>query len=261
MSPIRELFGEGLVVCQEGDPEEIAISKRYGYRPVATEKNLGIQGGVARAIEIAAHDIVLFVENDWRYLNPASEIITNVFEAFRTCNLDLVKLFLPLNLPRKFTRYWHSRLPLRRKSLGVLRWKEANAYKAEAIRFVDTNSLCSDYLTPVSKELWLTDSRFIKWSNNPFIVKKRVFLDSILPFANQNPTAKLINGFPDLEVPINCVRNRWWWRKQQFRIGIVKDNLFTHERFDRPKGDEKWVVGTPLLKFDEKLHQECEAFT
>jgi hypothetical protein len=70
-------------------------------------------------------------------------------------------------------------------------------------------------------------------------VEKSWFLEVVIPFANSRSHTRKVNGLPDLEVPINSRDGRSWWRSNQFTIGLVKKDLFGHNRYDRPVDDEK----------------------
>jgi hypothetical protein len=79
------------------------------------------------------------------------------------------------------------------------------------------------------------------------MVKRSLFLDVIIPFANSRSHSRAVNGLPDLEVPINSRGGREWWRSQRFSIGLVKNDLFGHSRYDRPVDDEKIQKGVIAL--------------
>nr|WP_272210365.1 hypothetical protein [Marinicella sp. W31]MDC2876238.1 hypothetical protein [Marinicella sp. W31] len=64
LQPVGDLFSQRTVVCQEGSPEEMDIARRYDFEPVATEKNLGIQEGLARCAESLSSERILIVESD-----------------------------------------------------------------------------------------------------------------------------------------------------------------------------------------------------
>lgn len=246
LEPLHGLFHERIVICQESDQREIDLAERYGYRPVAIPRNVGIQEGLALAVENSATELVLVLENDCNYIGGESgkarlETCLALFEAH---HMDVARLGeLPPTPRRKYVRCWGSRLPPRRTLVGMLRWKEADSCKAEAISFAGFNSKDVPEIVEVADHLYLTSSSHIGWKNRAFLVRKDFFLGRLLPFARSNPTSRLVNGLPDLEHAINSPKNRNWWRDSHFRIGIVKPGLFAHKRYDRPDLDEKWSTG------------------
>lgn len=245
LAPVQDLFSHRLVVCQEGDPDEIGIAERYGFKPVPTERNVGIQEGLALTVESAPTDIVLAMENDCAYLGGAEgkASLAGVIDAFVREGLDVVKLGeLPPEPRPRYTRYWGMTSPPRRTLLGMVRWKDANGCKAEALTLKDFDVRQVTELTKISDTLYATTSRYIGWTNRAFLVRKPFFLDTILPFARAHPGAKRVNGTPDLEYPLNCPANRGWWRGKDFQVGVTRPGFFGHQRVDRPKDDEKFGI-------------------
>jgi hypothetical protein len=76
-------------------------------------------------------------------------------------------------------------------------------------------------------ELYLTDSRFLNWTNQSVLLPRQLFLETLMPFVRENPSSRTSNGFQSPERPLNCP----WWREQQFRIAMGL-GLFGHNRID-----------------------------
>jgi len=246
LEPLHELFQERIVICQEGDQCEIDLAERYGYRPVAIPCNVGIQEGLALAVENAATELVLVLENDCNYIGGQSgkARLQTCLAMFEAHHMDVARLGeLPPTPRKKYVKCWGRRLPPRRTLFGMLRWNEADSCKAEAISLAGFKSKDVPELEGVADHLFLTSSRHIGWKNRAFLVRKDFFLGQLLPFARSNPTSRLVNGLPDLEHAINSPKNRNWWRTSDFKIGITKPGLFSHKRYDRPDLDEKWSTG------------------
>jgi glycosyltransferase involved in cell wall biosynthesis len=244
LAPIQDLFGECLVVCQEGDPEEIALCEKYGFLAVSTPVNLGIQGGIEHAVKSASNPVVVFLENDCGYIggDGGRAALEDVVHHFQSGKFDVIRL--QARGLKKFRRYWRLRDGVvRRRLYGCLRWQEANSCRAQELFVKNHIPAPSDSLKRISEHLWVTDSRSISWVNRPFVVKRNWFLEVLIPFANSRCHARSVNGLPDLEVPINSRGGRGWWRSQRFAIGLVKNDLFGHSRYDRPEDDEKVQKG------------------
>ncbi len=242
LEPLRELFHERIIICQESDPREISLAIQYGYRPISIPHNVGIQEGLALAVEKSSSELVMVLENDCNYIGGASgkaqlETCLSLFKAHR---IDVIKLGeLPATPRNKYVKYWGSKFPPRITFLGMLRRREANVYKGEVLAFSEFEPNLLPEFEKLSDHLFLTSSKYAVWTNRAFMVSKRFFLGQLLPFARSNPTSRLVNGFPDLEHAINSPRNRNWWRRSDFKIGLVKPGLFGHRRYDRPPQDEK----------------------
>lgn len=242
LEPIQELFSERIVICQESDPREMDLATQYGYRPIAVPCNVGIQEGLALAVEKSTSELVLVLENDCNYIGgePGKAQLQTCLSLFKEHHIDVVKLGeLPAYPRKKFMKYWGSKFPPRRTLLGVLRWNEANLYKGESLAYAEFKPDAVPEIERLAGQLFLTSSRYAVWTNRAFLVRKDFFLGRLLKFARSNPTSRLVNGLPDLEHAINSPKNRAWWRNANFRIGLVKPGLFGHKRYDRPALDEK----------------------
>lgn len=134
LEPLHELFSERIVICQESDPREMKLAARHGFHAVAVPHNVGIQEGLALAVEKAASDLVLVLENDCNYVGgEAGKVqLQTCLSLFKTHCFDVVKLGELPTIPRtKYMKYWGSQFPPKRTLLGMLRRNEANLYKAE----------------------------------------------------------------------------------------------------------------------------------
>jgi hypothetical protein len=74
--------------------------------------------------------------------------------------------------------------------------------------------------------VWISDSSCMEWTNQSVLLKRSLFIDVLMPYAEAHPKGK-VNGFPEPEHALNC----HWWRKQRFKIGQGA-GLFTHRRLD-----------------------------
>ena len=141
---------------------------------------------------------------------------------------------------KRYVRYWGNKLPPKRRLAGFMRWKMANSLKKGALSLPHISAANSfSGFEKLSDSLWLTTPQYSRWTNRSFLTRKHFFLESLIPFAEQHPTSRRVNGTPDLEHPINCSNNRSWWRSQSFSIGISVPGLFGHYRHDRTPDDEK----------------------
>jgi hypothetical protein len=242
LTPILPLFAERLVICQEGDAAEIALAQQFGFRPVVTECNVGIQNGLKLAVSSAANEFALVLENDAEYLGGENGVaaLNEALTRITTTDLDHVRLGLLDHPNRHYVSFWGHALPPKRRFLGFLRRRLADLHLFQMLWFPESELLARVRgFVKVSDSLWLTDSSFVRWNNRSFLTRKSFFLGKLIPFAEARPTSRLVNGYPDLEHPINCRKNRNWWPRQRFRVGILRPGLFGHVRHDRPGNDQK----------------------
>jgi len=250
LNPILCLFKDRVIVCQESDPQEIAIAENHGFRVVALKANVGIQHGMQHAVEACNNDQVLFLEND--VVLEESEatscwILTRLNALLEAGEINFAKLRrLPLAPRDKVTQYWRvtDGRPARRL-YGTLRWNRANQIASELVCANLVPGFRSPYLTDHGNGLYLTDSKYCRWENLAVFMNRPFFLDRLIPFAIANPTSRGVNGQPDLEHRVNSASNRYWWAKQRFSAAIVKPGLFGHRRLDRLASDDKWHSVNP----------------
>lgn len=246
--PLLPEFDELLVVCQESDPVEMHLAEQYGFRPIGLKKNIGIQDGLKTAVQSCAYNNVLLLENDCALIQcpkEATKALAIVREHLDLGKIDYCRVGCLPKVPRKrFLKYWNFKHQiLRRRLLGWLRYRTANAVSAEIVSLPLAKGFQSSVLKEVCEGFYLTNSQFCPWSNQSVYLTKHFFLEHLIPFAEANPTKRTCNGMPELEHRINSFWKRAWWRNQSFRIGILKPGLFSHIRVDRASGDDKWQGG------------------
>lgn len=250
LEPILDQFEEKIIVCQESNPDEIALAEKYEFRPIALKSNVGIQYGMKQAFEACSKEQVLFLENDTVLKAPRVEairIFTEISNALSKGEAEFAKLrFLPENRRETFMRFWkcRDRQPVRRL-YGYLRYRLANLRASDVLHLEIAPGLKTPFLTDLGNGLYATTSEFSIWENRAVLAKRSFFLEKLIPFAETHPTSRNVNGMPDLEHRINSRANRSWWQKSKFRHLIAKPGLFGHRRLDRDAKDEKWKMGNP----------------
>lgn len=242
LTPIAHLFSERYVICQEGDPDEVRIATGFGFEPVATTENLGIQEGLARCGEVPTAEHIMVVEGD-NMLTQDPDAPLLLAEAVRQMDRHAIAAFQlqeRLTTPSsRFRRYWKAGLPLRPTLVGRMRPGPALARMNEALAFPEIAANGNAHIEKLADRLYCTHSDCLNWSNRPFLTTKSFFLGELVAFARKNPGTKRVNGMPDLEHPVNCPANRHWWRGNRFAMGMIYPGLFHHNRLERPPADEK----------------------
>lgn len=242
---VADIFSERYVICQQGDPEEMAIAAAYGYTPIATEENLGIQEGLARCGEAPVSERIVIVEGD-NMLCQSEDAPRRLRRAITLLDERDIHVFQFQKRPNqpsdRFRRYWRPTTPLQPTITGRMRRGAALARMYEAVSLEAVAREGNEHIEKLEEGFFLTNSACVNWSNRPLVTTKSFFLGKILPFARNNPGTRRINGLLDLEHQINCPANRDWWRGNAFRVGIAHPGLFDHARLERPDDDEKTEI-------------------
>lgn len=251
LAPIKGVFEERLVICQESDPEEIAISEELGFTPVKLENNVGIQNGLIECVKRGRNKHVMMMENDipWVVPDDRAEWFASDCGSFLESGLKLCRMDKFDEIPRKrFARFWGDHLPMKRTLSGMLRPVQADSIRAEVVGLKNFayEPAMSGFLTKVTDTFHITDSSAIFWNNHSLIVEKEFFLNTLVPGVEALPPRRSYNNSPELESTLNCPKNRHWWRSQKFKIGISSPGYFGHLRYDRYDADEKGIDGGGL---------------
>lgn len=250
LDPILGLFDERIIVCQESDPDEIALAREFGFKAVVLETNVGIQNGMKLAFESCTNELVLFLENDLVLKTgreAAERILTAIGTELAEGRAEFAKLrYLPESRKMNFRRYWRlSNGRPQRRLLGYLRYGVANSMAADVLHFEVAPGKDFSYLADLGNGVYQTFSKYSKWENLAVFARKSFFLNTLIPFAESHPTSRMVNGHPDLEHRINSKKNKSWWRGSNFKLLIATPGLFGHRRLDRWAGDDKWLTADP----------------
>lgn len=248
LKPINNFFQERLVICQESDAEEIAIVESCGFTPIKLKNNVGIQKGLVECARHSRHESVLIMENDipWIVDPERAQDFYNDCKLYLASGLKMCRLDNFPDPPRKrYVRFWGAEFPVSRTFSGLVRWREANAIRAEIVGFKRFNhdSSMNSFMRKASDTFHITDSSAIYWNNHSILINKDFFLNTVIAYAESANPRRSFNEQPELESTLNCPRNRSWWRGKKFKIGISAPGYFGHVRYDRAENDEKSVAG------------------
>lgn len=247
-----DMVDDSVLCFQEVSKEDIELAESVGIRYVATDTNKGIQGAFRLGYESLDTDYILILENDCSIVGNQDFIRSQLTEALKLLDadvVDLVRLRSRFNpgfggdrAVRMYTRFFNVTKPHENfnfhesidNSLSFIKWMRRTFRPDKARRwsgrsvYVEKHpeKLFPKFISAYENAL-IVDSHILPWTNQPTLVSRK-FFGSLLEFADKNPRSRTVNGFQDLEKPLNCK----WWRDSKFRIGII-DGMFTHNRLDR----------------------------
>lgn len=201
---LTALDQDRLIFFQEITRTDMDIARKYGWRYVGNLDNIGIAAGY-RALAERAGELFLFLENDWKLLEPASAAIVDGRFLLGTGMADII-------------RYRH------RDNPGAPLWTrqfqgrehERPSHLLDSVHWTDPSLF--DY--GITKE-WLykrpwfiAPSKYANWTNNPHMAYTSFIVDNVLPHM----------GDGDIERDLQS-----WWEQQDFKVA-QGTGLFTHER-------------------------------
>ncbi len=224
------------IIClPEYTDEGIKLSKRYNYKTLLFEKNLGILQGFKELAKVMPDGPLLLLENDLPLIESKKETIFQLEKAVKLLyQYDAVQVRLrskinpgsPFVALEKYKKYWSKDFfsKLRR----LIRPYKAKKLAGTSVYAIDGPELIhKDYIFKLGDDgFYSVSTNVLNWSNLAIIVDKHFFLNTIIPQAEGVKNKKKINGFNNIEIELNSE----WWRNKDWKI-IITPGLFTHERF------------------------------
>lgn len=249
---LLSLFDDVVLCFQEIDDEDRALAEESGIRCVGTEKNTGIQGGFRLAWESLNTDYIIVMENDCPlYVDhaEAAKQLRESLDLLTSGQIDAMRLrsrFRPGEQFRAasiYSRFWKVRDIDPRwnntekldNSLSIVKLFRRLFRPSKAVRmlgrslFIERHpeKIFPKYIQRPLENVFIVDSEALPWTNQTTLTS-RYFLGKLLDYADSNPRSRKVNGFQDLEKPLNST----FWRESHFKIG-VQLGIFTHQRLDR----------------------------
>ncbi|MBL0690164.1 MAG: hypothetical protein JJV96_00310 [Alphaproteobacteria bacterium] len=254
---IIKLFDEALIHFQDGNENDKTIAKKFGFK-ASFEKNSGFLGGMVKIFNELKTDYVLFLENDFPLIvshNNFKKQLENSVQLLEENSADVVRLFSKKNPGdlfsdvEKYLRYYKLQNPIshnveklqpsmfKRFLYNTVKIKNRRKFIGRAV-YVEKNPH-KIFPKKISKvgEFFIVDSSVINWTNRAVLLKRKFFLETLLPYINDNLKKKTTNGF---QTPENILRK--WWQDQHFKVA-VGEGAFTHSR-----KDNSWRENYPFKK-------------
>ena len=225
---------ESRYIClPEYNQEGINISKKYNYKPILFNRNIGILNGFKELAKKMPDGPLLLLENDLPIVENQkitfsliNESISNLYD-YKAAQIRLRSISDPgdpFHAIEKYKRYW---------AKGFFQTCRRFFRPSKATRMIGTaayfekypNIKHPRYIKKLKNGSFLMTSKIINWSNLAILVDKKFFLNTIVTEAEKTKTSKNINGFKNIEIEMN----KRWWRDKNWNI-IVTRGLFKHER-------------------------------
>ncbi len=218
------------ILFQEVSDKDKKIANKYGIKYIGLQENIGIGKGIIQLLKNAKYEPVLFLENDWELIESQEETQHQVSEGLQLLNegYDVV-------------RYRHRKNPghplhsLKHKGNELTYYddwhKVTSPHLLESLHWLDP---AKEFPDKIQKRngFFITTSRWANWTNNPFLLNKKFYLEKLTPFAGEG---------------VHFEKNiAAWWVQQDFKIA-QGEGLFTHNDL------KKYPKPTTLQKLKNKL--------
>ena len=230
------LFDEIVVFLPDPDKDVQDVAKTYPVTIRTAPDNLGILENIAATAECLSTDFFLFVENDCPIIETRTEAIRQINRSLELLqredvimsrlrstqspgeDFDGLRKYRALYQPGVFSYLKRLFRPGKVKRLsGYARYDGVQSMKRHGAAFED---LGDDY--------YLVDCAIMPWTNQSILIRRDIFLETIIPHARQVKTRRGANKLPNLEVELN---KGPFWRKSGWKI-VSGPGLFTHKRHE-----------------------------
>lgn len=222
------------IFFQEISEQDITIARKYNIEYRGTKENIGIDGAWEDILTHITTPYVLFLEDDCPLIMNREQAYLQLqasLQLLQEQKADIVRLrsrWQPgykFNILAKYQRFFADNIYA--KLLRFFRPKKASRLLGAAIyAHQNPEKIHSEILK--NGDFYIVDSAHLNWTNQSVMLSKDLFLKELLPYIKTHPSSRKLNGRQNLENSLNCR----WWRKQQYKIAIHKDGLFTHVRID-----------------------------
>ncbi|MEP6343565.1 MAG: hypothetical protein ABJ275_09635 [Maricaulaceae bacterium] len=230
-----DLFDERVIILPEPDGAVKSIAAHHPLQAHEFPKNLGIAGGMQAVAEALTTDYVLFLENDCPLIASLSDAKAQLelsLQALEAGVCFIARLRSRLNpgelfttLP-KYERYWGDGLTP--KMRRALRPAKASRLSGTAVYSVShPHERHPDVIKKYSENSYIVSPKAMPWTNQSILMKRRDFLDVILPYVLAQPLSRAVNGFHNVEIELNRTS---FWVNSNFGT-LCPKGLFTHKRF------------------------------
>lgn len=223
-----------VILFQEVNEEDKKLADQYKIRYIGLPDNIGIGKGMKMLAENAVCENILFLEHDWELIEDQNTVFTRLAGGLKMLNngFDVIRY-------RSREKPGYPLISIRHKGneLGYYDdWHECTSpHLLESLHWLDPAVQFPDKIQKQG-EYFITTSRWANWTNNPYLVKKRFLLETIIPFSGE--TASLERNIAA------------WWVKQNFRIA-QGEGLFMHN--DLTKYPKKTIIQKILGRLKNKF--------
>lgn len=230
------LFDEVAVFLPDPDARVLKIAEKFPVRIHTAPENLGILENIAATAQCLSTDFFLFVENDCPIIETRKEAETQIAQSLTVLGREdvIMSRLRSVTSPgqdfdglRKYRTLYESGFfaQLRRlfRQGKVRRLSGYARYDGP-----DSMSRHGKNFEHLGDEYYLVNCKIMPWTNQSILMRRDVFLETIIPHARLVKTRRGANKLPNLEIEMN---KGSFWAKSGWKI-LCGPGLFTHQRHE-----------------------------
>jgi hypothetical protein len=209
-----DLCAQRLIYFQERTPLDDRLAAEHGFEPFGDDENIGIGPAYRRLIDRATADHFLYLECDWKALDPRGAV-HHVAAAQRVLDDGIAVVRLR---SRRRPGWPVNPSTMQNRELEYPYWLLEMAFWEPRPDEVYPSLISR---RRIAGEDWLVaKARFAGWTNNPHLARTAFLRTNVRPFTFG--TGRELEGLID----------RYW---EQLEIDVAQgDGAFTHARVDGP---------------------------
>lgn len=215
---LLDICAQTSVFFQETRKRDLKLAKRYDLEVMQSSENVGIGKAFLELAESIEEPYVILLEHDWELVVNRASTYAHLKDAIHLLEdgYDCVRL-------RHRHNYGEPHY-----SIGKYRERELDYYDdwiqlyhphlIDTVHWIDRPDLKWPDKIQKLGEFFVCDSRYANWTNNPCLMERQFFIDSIREFVG--------DGI-DLEKNIS-----YWWARQNYKVAQGQ-GLFKHNDKDK----------------------------
>ena len=230
---LSDMTNHKFVCLPDFTEEGIKIAKKYNYKPILINNNIGILEGFKFLAEQMPQGPILLLENDLELIENKKETYAQLQKSIKLLNensIIQVRLRSKINPGEpfvgltKYKNYWSSDIISRIKRL-LRPFKARRLIGTSTYHHEEPDKIHPYFVKKIYEGFYIVPSSVLTWANLAILVDRDIYLETIIKKAEQIKSKKHINGFKNIEIELN----NSWWRNKQFKI-LITPGLFKHNR-------------------------------
>jgi len=230
------LFDEVIVFLPDPDDKVLDVAKAYPVTIHTAPDNLGILENIAATAECLSSDFMLFTENDCPIIETRDEAKMQLIRSLKILEREdiIMSRLRSTHLPGEdfdgLIKYRALYKPGFASSLKRLFRPDKVRRLSGYARYDGAKSMQrhSQYFEDLGDDYYLVDCAIMPWTNQSILMRRDIFLGTIIPHARQVKTKRGANKLPNLEIELN---KGTFWRNSGWKI-LCGPGLFTHQRHE-----------------------------
>lgn len=181
---LLDIVDDIIILFQEVTEEDKKLADQYKIRYIGLNENIGIGKGMKMLAENATRENILFLEHDWELLENQNTTFYRLKSGLEMLNsgFDVIRY-----RSRKNPGYPLISIRHKGNELNYYDdWHECTSpHLLESLHWLDPATEFPDKIQKQG-EYFITTSRWANWTNNPYLVQKKIFTEHHYSFFRRN---------------------------------------------------------------------------